>query len=83
MEIATKIYKICTILSHNSDSNETLRPNVRSDKTEEAHKTESRDNHAEARYLGREGKEKNKSHRHLEHEPSYKAQRLSKQEENK
>ena len=41
-----------------ADSNDTFRPSVKSDKTEEAHKTESRDKQAEARNPGREGKEK-------------------------
>lgn len=35
------------------DSNDTVRPSVKSDKCEEAHETESRDEHAEARDSGR------------------------------
>ena len=35
-----------------------MRPSVKSDKTEEAHETGSRDEHAEARDSGREGEEK-------------------------
>jgi hypothetical protein len=41
-----------------ADNNDTFRPSDKSDKSEEAHKTESRDNHAETRNWGREGKEK-------------------------
>jgi hypothetical protein len=40
------------------DSNDTVRPSVKSDKTEEAHETASRDEHAEARDSGRQGEEK-------------------------
>jgi hypothetical protein len=42
-------------------SNDTVRPSVKSDETEEAHETGSRDEHAEARDSGREGEEKIRS----------------------
>jgi hypothetical protein len=40
------------------DTNDTVRPSVKSDKTEETHETGSRDEHAETRDSGREGEEK-------------------------